>query len=212
VGHTSQGSQRRKTLAVALVKTAGEPGDFPKQELPEVAAVGRSNVGKSSLLNSLFGVKKLAFVSKTPGRTQVVNFYRVGSELVLVDLPGYGFAKAPVEVRRKWERLATSYLFERGAPALVLLLVDLRREPMDNDLEVRALLEQAGLNYLVVGTKADKLSRGRALAAQSTLQRVYSADEKVPVIPFSAVTNEGRNELWKMIEKHVREARRAPKK
>ena len=149
------------SVPVELLRTAGEPRDFPREELPEVAAVGRSNVGKSSLLNSLFGRKGMAFVSKTPGRTQVVNFYRVGSEMVLVDLPGYGFAKVPAAVRRKWDLLVTSYLFERKALALVLLLVDARREPMDNDREVRDLLEGAGLPYVVVATKADKLSQRR---------------------------------------------------
>jgi GTP-binding protein len=197
---------------VELVRTAGEPRDFPREELPEVAAVGRSNVGKSSLLNSLFGVKGMAFVSKTPGRTQVVNFYRLGSEMVLVDLPGYGFAKVPEAVRRKWDFLVTSYLFERKALVLVLLLVDARREPMKNDLEVRDLLERAGLPYVVVATKSDKLSRGRLGNEIKKLERVYGASGNIPVIPFSAATNEGRKELWKTIVNHVREPRRAPRK
>jgi GTP-binding protein len=199
------------SLPVELVRTAGEPGDFPREELPEVAAVGRSNVGKSSLLNSLFGVRGMAFVSKTPGRTQVVNFYRVGSEMILVDLPGYGFAKVPDAVRRKWDSLVTTYLFQRKALALVLLLVDARREPMKNDLEVRDLLERAGLPYVVVATKSDKLSRGRLGSEMKKLVRVYGASGNIPVIPFSAATNEGRKELWKTIVNHVREPRRAPK-
>jgi GTP-binding protein len=196
---------------VELVKTAGEPRDFPREDLPEVAAVGRSNVGKSSLLNCLFGVKGMAFVSKTPGRTQVVNFYRVGAEMLLVDLPGYGFAKVPDAVRRKWDSLVTTYLFQRKALALVLLLVDARREPMKNDLEVRDLLERAGLPYVVVATKSDKLSRGRLGSEMKKLVRVYGASGNIPVIPFSAATNEGRKELWKTIVNHVREPRRAPK-
>ncbi len=197
---------------VELVRTAGEPRDFPREDLLEVAAVGRSNVGKSSLLNCLFGVKGMAFVSKTPGRTQVVNFYRLGSEMVLVDLPGYGFAKVPEAVRKKWDFLVTSYLFERKALALVLLLVDARREPMKNDLEVRDLLERAGLPYVVVATKSDKLSRGRLGSETKKLERVYGASGNIPVISFSAVTNEGRKELWKTIVNHVREPRRAPRK
>jgi GTP-binding protein len=200
-----------KSLPVTLVKTAGDPRGFPRAELPEVAVVGRSNVGKSSLLNALVGVKRLAFVSKTPGRTQVINFYRVGSELTLVDLPGYGFAKAPLAVRRKWQELVTRYLFEREGLTLALLLVDLRREPMESDREVRDLLEQAGIDYLVVATKADKLPRGRLKAALRRLETVYGIAKKVPIIPFSAVTNEGRTELWTMIENRVRVARRAPK-
>jgi GTP-binding protein len=199
-------------LSVELIKTAGKPGDFPRPELPEVAAVGRSNVGKSSLLNSLFGIKGMAFVSKSPGRTQVVNFYRVGKDMVLVDLPGYGFAKVPAAVRRNWDSLVTGYLFGRESLALVLLLVDARREPMESDREVRDLLERAGIAYVVVATKTDKLSRGRLRGEIGKLERVYGAAGRIPVIPFSAVTNEGRKELWKTIVSHVREPRRAPRK
>jgi GTP-binding protein len=197
---------------VELVRTAGTPRDFPKEDLPEVAAVGRSNVGKSSLLNCLLGVKGMAFVSKTPGRTQVVNFYRMGSEMILVDLPGYGFARVPAAVRRNWDSLVTSYLFERKALALVLLLVDARREPMENDRAVRDLLERAGIPYVVVATKTDKLSRGRLQAELAKLERVYGVSGNVSVIPFSAATNEGRIELWKTIVNHVREPRRRPRK
>jgi len=186
------------SLPVELIKTAGEPRDFPRAELPEVAAVGRSNVGKSSLLNCLFGIKGMAFVSKTPGRTQVVNFYRVGPSMVLVDLPGYGFAKVPEAVRKKWDSLVTSYLFER--------------EPMKNDREVRDLLERAGLPYVVVATKADKLSRGRLGNEMKKLEKFYGASGNIPVIPFSAATSEGRKELWKTIMNHVREPRPAPRK
>jgi GTP-binding protein len=201
-----------KASPVALIKTAAHAREFPGASLPEVAAVGRSNVGKSSLLNRLVGVKGLAFVSKTPGRTQVANFFQVGSEFVLVDLPGYGFAKVPIAVRRNWEGLVTAYLFEREALALVLLLVDLRREPMKNDLEVRDLLEQAQIDYTIVATKADKVPKGRRQGALSKLRRAYGPAERVPIIPFSAVTNEGRKELWTRIEKQLREARRRPTK
>jgi GTP-binding protein len=201
----------RTSHSIALIKSAADPRDFVKGDLPEIAAVGRSNVGKSSLLNALAGVKRLAFVSKTPGRTQVVNFYRLGSDMLLVDLPGYGFAKAPISVRKGWERLVTSYLFERNAPRLVLLLVDMRRDPMESDLKVRDLLEEAGLPYVVVATKVDKLPRGQQRAALSRLSRVYGPAERAPIIPFSAVTSEGRKELWMTIERHVRESRRAPR-
>jgi GTP-binding protein len=200
-----------KSPQAELLVSAFAPSDFPRAEAPEVAFVGRSNVGKSSLLNRIAGVKRLAFVSKTPGRTQMVNFFRLGKDMVLVDLPGYGFAKAPVQVRRNWEELVTSYLFEREALALVLLLVDIRREPVASDLKVRDLIAEAGLAYAVVATKADKLGKSRAAASLRRLRETYGAGGEVPVVPFSAVTSEGRKELWKVIEKHVREARRAPK-
>jgi GTP-binding protein len=199
------------SLSVELIRTAGVPKDFPREGLPEVAAVGRSNVGKSSLLNCLFGKKGMAFVSKTPGRTQVVNFYRVGSEMILVDLPGYGFAKVPAAVRKNWESLVTGYLFGRKALELVLLLVDARHEPMEIDREVRDLLERAGLPYIVVATKSDKLSRGRLRGEMAKLEKFYGASGNIPVIAFSAATSEGRKELWKTIVNYVREPRRAPR-
>ena len=199
----------KKTRSVEFVTSAARPSDFPKRDLPEVAVVGRSNVGKSSLLNRLTGAKRMAFVSKTPGRTQLINFFRLGDEMMLVDLPGYGFAKVPASVRQHWEKLVTGYLFEREAPRLALLLVDVRREPMDIDIQVRDLLVQGEVAHAVVATKADKLSKSRVRQQRTKLERIYGADGKVPLITFSAVTNEGRNELWKVIEKHIR---RAPKK
>ncbi len=200
----------KKSLSVEFVTSAAKPSDFPKPDLPEVAVVGRSNVGKSSLLNRLTGAKRMAFVSKTPGRTQLINFFRLGGEMMLVDLPGYGFAKVPASVRQHWEKLVTAYLFEREAGLLLaLLLVDLRREPMDSDIQVRDLLVQGEVAHAVVATKADKLSKSRVRQQRAKLERIYGAEGKVPLITFSAVTNEGRNELWKVIEKHIR---RAPKK
>ncbi|HEY7819664.1 MAG TPA: ribosome biogenesis GTP-binding protein YihA/YsxC, partial [Vicinamibacteria bacterium] len=163
-------------------------------------------------VNLVTGARKLARVSKTPGRTQLLNFFELGEERRLVDLPGYGFAKVPDAVRRKWDSLVTSYLFERKALSLVMLLVDSRREPMENDREVRDLLERAGLPYVVVATKTDKISRGRLRSEMARLEKVYGASGTIPVIPFSAATSEGRKELWKTIVSHVREPRRGPKR
>ena len=201
-----------KRPAAELAKSAVRPEDFPRTGLPEVAVVGRSNVGKSSLLNRLTGIKRLAFVSKTPGRTQLVNFFRFGNDMMLVDLPGYGFAKVPASVRNNWEAMVTGYLFDRPELCLVLLLVDSRRDPMDNDIQVRDLLEERGITYAVVATKADKTSAGESKRRHRALKQFYGADGRIPVIIFSAVSNEGRKELWKVIETHVREARQAPKK
>ena len=181
------------SAAIALIKSAADPRDFVKADLPEIAAVGRSNVGKSSLLNALAGVKRLAFVSKTPGRSQVVNFYRLGSEMLLVDLPGYGFAKAPLSVRKGWERLVTSYLFERNAPLLVLLLVDMRRDPMESDVKVRDLLEEAGVPYVVVATKMDKLPARDRPKLQN--QKIDSRR----VVPFSVDDVESTEAVWRAL-------------
>lgn len=141
----------------AFVAGAAETHAIPPPDLPEVAFVGRSNVGKSSLLNALTGRTTLARVSHTPGRTRQVNFFRLGERLMLVDLPGYGFAQASKALTAQWQRLIFDYL--RGRPNLkrVILLVDSRRGVMDTDHEAMKLLDQAGVSYLVVLTKIDKL-------------------------------------------------------
>jgi GTP-binding protein len=200
-----------KLMRAKFVKSAVSTSDFPSEGLPEVAFVGRSNVGKSSLLNQLAGVQKLAHVSKTPGRTQVINFFRVENRFYLVDLPGYGFARVPLKVRKRWEGLVTSYLFRRNEIRLVLLVIDIRREPMPNDLEVRDLLERSGTSYTVVATKSDKLPHAALGRQRARLEETFVTEGKAPLITFSAVTRQGRKELWSVIEKHVREARQTRK-
>lgn len=201
----------KKQVHAKLFKSASSPSEFPASGLPEVAFVGRSNVGKSSLLNRLAGVERLAHVSKTPGRTQLINFFRMDERFYLVDLPGYGFAKAPLRVRKRWEGLITSYLFHRSELRLVFLVIDVRRDPMPSDLEVRGLLDQSGIPFIVVATKSDKLSRAQLARQRAKLEQKFGAEEKVPFITFSAVTSQGRIELWRTIENHVREAMRVPK-
>ena len=200
-----------KQRSVEFVKSAASLEDFPSDGLIEVAVVGRSNVGKSSLLNRLTGVKKLAFVSKTPGRTQLINFFRVDSDMYLADLPGYGFAKVPERVRKNWERLISSYLFDRAELKLALLLVDMRRDPMASDLQVRDLLTDAGVPIVVVATKADKLSGNKRAQQMSKLAKAFGTGPAGALLSFSAVTNEGRKELWTVIENQTRPAKRAPK-
>jgi GTP-binding protein len=166
--------------------------------LPEVAFLGRSNVGKSSLLNALAGSRGLARVSATPGRTRLVNFFRVGNELYLADLPGYGYAKVPESMRREWEALAVSYLVGRKSLALCVFLVDLRHEPMQGDLTLRAFLEHNELPYVVAATKADKLGRGEVASRQRSLEAGLAKNAKA-VFVVSAETKAGVGELWKTL-------------
>lgn len=191
-----------------FILSAAAPSDFPAEGLPEVALVGRSNVGKSSVLNQLVGIKKLAAVSRTPGRTQLINFFRVEDRFYLVDLPGYGFARVPVAVRRRWEALVSKYLFERSELRLVLLVVDARREPLANDQQVLELLNDSGMSYALIATKSDKLSRAAMVRQRARLHSAFAADGKIPFITFSAVTGEGRKKIWTVIETHVREPKR----
>lgn len=199
-------NEKAQFVHAEFLRSAASRSDFPGDGLPEVALVGRSNVGKSSLLNRLAGIKRLAAVSRTPGRTQLINFFRMSGRWYLVDLPGYGFAKVPERVRRKWESLVTSYLFERPPLRLAVLLVDARHEPMPIDLEVRNLLARSGISLAVVATKSDKLSRGALARRRAELAQALASPGNIPFITFSAITGEGRKELWNVIETHVRAA------
>lgn len=179
---------------VRFVKGVTRWGDLPEDGLPEVALIGRSNVGKSSLLNLLVQRKSLARTSGTPGKTQEFNFYLVDDRFYLVDLPGYGYARISKERQAEWRPLIEGYL--RKAPTLrgVVQLLDVRREPTDDDLQMFDLLADVGLPTLVCVTKVDKLSKSQAAKAMDELAKRLQLDPE-QMIPFSAVSGEGRDEL-----------------
>jgi GTP-binding protein len=163
-----------------------------------VAFLGRSNVGKSSLLNALVGTRNLARVSASPGHTRLVNFYRVGQELYLADLPGYGYARVPEAMRRGWEKLVTSYLVGREPLVLGVFLVDARHEPMEGDEQLRRFLDHDGLRYVIAATKADALGRGERKARVDALRRGLGR-KALDVLAVSAKTGDGMAALWKTI-------------
>jgi GTP-binding protein len=174
--------------------------------LPEVAFLGRSNVGKSSLLNALAGSAALARVSSAPGRTRLVNFFRVGDEMYLADLPGYGYAKVPEAMRRGWEKLVSAYLVERAPLVLCLFLVDVRHPPSEGDLTLKRFLDEQGLRYAVAATKADKLGRGERNRRQKELAAELGG-RALAVTPVSATTRDGIDELWRTIRAATKERR-----
>jgi GTP-binding protein len=183
-------------FAPVFIRSAARPHDFPPDRGREVALVGRSNSGKSTALNCLVGARKLARVSKTPGRTQLINFFEVGGERRIVDLPGYGFARVPRATQARWQSLIEEYLGARESLAGLLLTVDVRRGLLDQDLRMLGKARGLGIPLLLLVTKADKVSRQAALAAQHTIQ----AEARAPATLFSALTKLGVDEARAWLE------------
>ncbi len=179
----------------------------PLPRLPEVAFSGRSNVGKSSLLNVLLRRKRLALTSARPGKTQLLNFFNVDGACYFVDLPGYGYAKAPAAVRRTWKPMIEGYL--RGSPELrgVVQLLDARHPPSRQDEQMLAFLSEAGIPALVVLTKVDKLATAERRERLGAARKRLGLDDEEQVVPFSAVTREGRDEILRAIEALIGEPR-----
>jgi len=185
-------------MAARFIISAARPEQFPPEAEPEVAFLGRSNVGKSSLLNALTGSGEVARVSARPGCTQLINFFEVDGGLRFVDLPGYGFAKVPQNISRQWKPLIERYLLDRGALKLAVILLDARRGWMPSDVELRQWLEAHGRDYLVVVTKVDKLkSQKERHQSLGALRRDYAGEW----LECSAVTGRGMREIWQAIWK-----------
>lgn len=188
-----------KITSAEFVTSAVKTADYPAGELPEVALAGRSNVGKSSLLNKLCGRKSLARTSNTPGRTRLINFFLVNGLFHLVDLPGYGYAKVSASERESWRKMVESYLTTRKSLKGVALLVDSRHQPTDLDLQMHDWLRCWTIPAVVVATKADKLSRMRLLQSLKTIRSILPLTGGERLIPFSAETGLGREELLEII-------------
>jgi GTP-binding protein len=189
--------------AASLIISAAHAGQFPSEERRrsrlEIAFLGRSNVGKSSLLNCLVHQPGLAFTSARPGCTQLINFYRIDEEIQFVDLPGYGYAQVSLTERAGWKKLIESYLLDRQNLALSFLIVDARRGWMDMDLELKAWLEFHNRRYQVIVTKIDKLKSNNQL--KSGLAGIQKELKDQEPVPFSAVDGRGVREIWQVISK-----------
>jgi GTP-binding protein len=185
-----------------FITSAVKPSQYPQWNLPEIAFAGRSNVGKSSLINTLLGRKNLVKTSSTPGRTQLLNFFRINDEMSFVDIPGYGYAKAPVSVRRDWGTMIETYLSTGKNLKGVVLIMDIRRIPGPEDVSVTDWLNYHKIDFIRILTKADKLSRAQQIKQQIIIAKTVSV-EKDDLILFSAKTKTGKKAVWDAIEKLV---------
>ena len=189
-----------KVISAEFLKSAFKEADWPRDLKPEIAFLGRSNVGKSSLINSLLAVRGLARTSSTPGRTQSLNFFEINNQFRFVDLPGFGYAKVPKEIKSSWGEMATSYLAKRSQLVLSIHILDSRHEPTKQDLQLHEWLDVNNKPQLVVATKSDKLSNNELRKNLGHIARVLDNDS---VMAYSAKSGRGREELWRAIRSAI---------
>ena len=185
-----------------IALTAGVQKQFPRDPRPQVALSGRSNVGKSSLINTLLNRKSLARVSSAPGKTITINFYNVDKKLYLVDLPGYGYAKRSMDSKRSWSTLTEDYFIKNpsaDALKLVIQLIDIRTGPTDDDILMINMMLEREIPFIVVATKTDKLSKTALQNRLEELHKEYFDGTGIEIIPFSSVTRDGKDEVWRRI-------------
>ena len=184
---------------VSLETVIGVTSKIPDNQLPEIAFAGKSNVGKSSLINALMNRKSLARTSAQPGKTQTINFYNINDELYFVDLPGYGYAKVSQQEKEKWGKMIEKYLHRSKVLQAVFLLVDIRHEPSANDRQMYEWILANGYHPIVIATKLDKINRSQIAKQVKLVKQGLGVDKDTIVIPFSAETKQGREEIYDLI-------------
>lgn len=191
--------------SVELEKVCGVTSVIPENDKPEIAFAGKSNVGKSSLINALINRKSLARTSSQPGKTQTINFYNVNDSMYYVDLPGYGYASVSKEIKAKWGKLIERYLHQSTQLRCVFLLIDIRHEPSNNDVEMYEWILANGFYPIIIATKLDKIKRSQVQKNIKVIKDKLHVEPETIIIPFSAQTKQGREEIWDIIEQITKE-------
>lgn len=188
---------------VNLETVCGITSTLPDNQLPELAFAGKSNVGKSSLINALMNRKSYARTSAQPGKTQTINYYNINDLVYFVDLPGYGYAKVSEAIRARWGKLIEDYLHQSKMLRLVFLLVDIRHEPSNNDKIMYQWITDHGYNPVIIATKLDKIKRSQVAKHVKMIRTGLHVEPGTPIIPFSALSKQGRDEIYELIEEYV---------
>lgn len=186
--------------SVNLETVCGITSKLPENQFPEIAFAGKSNVGKSSLINALMNRKSYARISATPGKTQTINFYNINDEMYLVDLPGYGYAKVSESEKEKWGKLIERYLHGSSQLKAVFLLIDIRHEPSANDKMMYDWVVAQGYQPIIIATKLDKIKRSQVEKHLKILRQGLNLIPGTKIIPFSSMTKQGRDEIWELVE------------
>lgn len=188
-----------------LETVCGITSKLPETELPEIAFAGKSNVGKSSLINGLLNRKSLARTSSQPGKTQTINYYNINHDLYFVDLPGYGYAQVSVEIRAKWGKMVERYLHTSKQLRLVFLLIDIRHEPAENDCIMYNWIVENGYEPVIIATKLDKIKRSQIQKHIKIIREKIQPVEGTTILPFSSLTKQGKDEILQLIEDRIAE-------
>lgn len=189
-----------KIRSLELETVCGITSKLPDNILPEIAFAGKSNVGKSSLINALLNRRSFARTSSQPGKTQTINFYNINNFMYCVDLPGYGFAKVSKELQEKWGRMIENYLHKSKVLKAVFLLIDIRHEPSANDVNMYQWILSNGYKPIIIATKLDKINRSQVQKQIKLIRTRLEAEKDTVIIPFSAETKQGRDEIWELID------------
>ncbi|MDE6025596.1 MAG: ribosome biogenesis GTP-binding protein YihA/YsxC [Lachnospiraceae bacterium] len=183
-----------------LETVCGITSKLPDNMMPEIAFAGKSNVGKSSLINGLLNRKALARTSQSPGKTQTINFYNINKSLYFVDLPGYGYAKVSQEIRNKWGKMIERYLHTSNQLRVIFLLIDIRHAPGENDKTMYDWISANGYTPIIICTKLDKIKRNQQAKNIKLIKDALGVEKGTKIIPFSAVTKQGKEEIWDVIQ------------